>query len=172
MPVLLYSVFACALSACQSNWRIPPAGSASATIDGKPRTANEVLCRRDVTCHQGRLNFTVIIPNRNAIPDEIYFQNVSLPAGTYRVYKYNSATFCKDTLVYSSYATFRQKGVPMNSFAPAGTGNTIQITSVNEKTGEIKGRFQVDYSVISRTDPRDPDTIRVVASQFQAWLPK
>lgn len=170
--VLSYSVFVCALSACQSNWRIPPAGSADVLIDGKSRTAKEVPCHRDITCHEGRLNFTVIVPNRNAIPDEIYFQNVSLPTGDYRVHKYNSATFCKDTLVYSSYATFRQKGVPMNSFSPAGTDNTIQITSVNGKTGEIKGSFKVNYSIVSRTDSRDPDTIRVVASQFQVWLPK
>ncbi len=169
---LSYSLLVYALFACQSDWLIPPAGSADVLIDGQSRTAKEVPCYRDVACHEGRLNFTVIVPNRHAIPDEISFSNVTIQPGTYTIHKYNIATYCEDTLVHSNYATLRQKGVTMNFFVPIGERHTIQITSVNKKSGEVKGNFQVDYAITSRTDPRDPDTIRVKATQFQLWIPK
>ncbi len=160
------------LIACRSD-DVPPLGTASAYLNGEPWIADEVTIQRDESCLRGRSIIRLVKQRPDLGLDRFTLNNVTVATGIYQVYPASSGNPCKDTLVYTGFATLIGDDVGKDYYvALPGANNTLEITSINKKRTEIIGQFNVTYIVFHKQDPLSPDTIRVTDGYFRTRIGK
>ncbi len=170
MKTILFGLIITAIiTACQSD--VPPRGAASAEVNGKLWVASNVTCRGNAACYKSQLGIGLERPLSGGITETIFFHKVSKRAGLYQIPPANFADFCTDTVVNSTFGTSIGGDVAKNSYESIDSpANYLQITDINLKTGEIRGRFAVTYVVYKPSYPVSPDTIRVKNGEFKTWI--
>lgn len=165
------------LIACRSDRNIPPLGTASAYLNGKSWIANEAFTQHNESCLRGRSIIRLVKQRPDLGLDEFTFNNVTVATGIYQVYPANSGNPCKDTLIYTSFATLIGDDVLKDYYvALVGANNTLEITSINKKRTEIIGQFNVTYVLFDKNKNKKsslyPDTIRVTDGYFRTRIGK
>jgi hypothetical protein len=159
--------------ACQSGPGPFPAGQASGELNGKLWVVNQAYCLINTACYKGRLGINLYRyrPDRTK-EASLSFHKIPNQVGMYSIVPADNANFCTDTSVNSSFSTLTPDGdVGKDSYKPVNVStNYVQITDINRKTGEVRGKFNVTYVIFIRQDITSPDTIRVTNGQFQAWI--
>lgn len=157
------------VAACQSD--VPPQGAGSAEVNGKPWVASQVTCRANTSCYKGRLGLGLDGLLSSGITETIFFHKVPKRVGFYQIPLSNNAAICEDTLINSNFHTTIGGDAVKDSYKSIDSpANYLQITDINLKTGEIRGRFAVTYAIYKPYYPVSPDTIRVKNGQFKAWI--
>lgn len=160
------------LIACRSDRNVPPLGTASAYLNGKPWIANEAFTQHNEPCYKGRLGIRLTKHQPEGL-ETFGFSNVTLSTGIYQVYPAVSGNPCKDTLIYTSFATSIGGDVLKDFYvALIGADNTLEITSINKKRTEIIGQFNVTYVIFDKKSSLYPDTIRVTDGYFRTRIGK
>jgi len=159
--------------ACQPGPGPFPAGRASAELNGKPWVSNQSNCAINTACYKGRLGINLYKHRPDGTKESSFgFHKIPYQVGVYSVVPAVYANFCTDTFVNSSFNTLTPDGdVSKDSYGSVNVStNYVQITDINRKTGEVRGKFNVTYVIFIRQDRTSPDTIRVTNGQFQAWI--
>jgi hypothetical protein len=160
--------------ACQPGPGPFPAGRASAELNGKPWVANRASCAINTPCYKGRLGINLYKHWANGTVESLSFHKIPNQVGLYRIAPAaaDNATFCKDTSVNSNFSNTTPDGDVSKDFYESVdvATNYVQITDINRKTGEVRGKFDVTYVIFIRQDRTSPDTIRITNGQFQARI--